>query len=632
MTPYPGTNLALTQRPMRKLAYQSRCALVAGITLAATGSHADNLLEELVVTSSRVPMALREVGTSVSVLTEAEIQQRGFLSLPEILRTQPAVAVSNSGGVGKTTTVRIRGEEGFRTMVLLDGIDMSDPSGVQVSPRLDQLLTAGVERVEILRGPQGLSYGADAGGIINMRTETPDEGFGGRLSAETGRFGTTQLSGSVGADIDDVDFVVSATQFETDGFNARETGAAEPDDDGYENTTLHARGGWDVNENLRLEAVARSIDGETEFDACFGASGSTDNCLSDFQQDSWLLRAEFGTGALQHQLSYAETDTERESFSDNASSFSTEGKLERLSYVGQWRSSDALSLVYGFDHETESVDDGSLDRERDQTGLYGEYQGRFDQLTITAGMRYDDNDDFGEFTSYRLAAAYVVPFAGGDLKFKGTYGTGFRAPSLFEISYNNGPFALPPASETVLVEETSEGYDLGVVWAKDTGTYLEITWFDQTIDDLITFDVVGFSGYLQDAGESNSQGIELAGRVALPAGFDLSGNYTWNDTETPSGEQRVRRPEQLLNLSLNYQGLDGKLRLGVNLRSASDAIDIRDAVLEDYTVVDANASYRITPSLLAHLRIENALNEDYQEVTTFNTAGAATYAGIRYEF
>ena len=135
-------------------------------------------------------MPLREVGTSISVVTQQEITQLGFTSLYDVLRTQPGVSVTNTGGTGSAAALRIRGEEGYRTLVLLDGIDISDTSGPQVSPRFEQLLSSGVQRVEILRGPQGLMYGADAGGVVAITTIAPTAGFGGEVSAEGGRYGS----------------------------------------------------------------------------------------------------------------------------------------------------------------------------------------------------------------------------------------------------------------------------------------------------------------------------------------------------------------------------------------------------------------------------------------------------------
>ena len=604
--------------------------------LAATisSAHGENLMEETVVTSSRVPTLLRDLGTSVSILTSEEIEQRGFLNLADIMRTQPGVAASNNGGAGKATSVRVRGEEGFRTMVILDGIDMSDTSGTQVGPRMEHLLSAGIERVEILRGPQGLSYGADAGGIINIQTTAPSDGFGGRITAEAGRYGTQQLGGTIGGGSEEADFLLSVADMESDGFNARDTDTDMRDADGYENTTVHARAGWQASGNLRLSAVVRSVDGDNEFDGCFNSSfSSTNDCTDEFSQDSWRLAVDATTGAFSHQLAYSDTQIDRESFSEGVSSFATEGALERLSYVGSWQGGDSLRLIYGVDHETESIDDGSTDRDRDQLGVFGEYQGRIMELfSVSAGVRHDDNDDFGQFTSYRLSGAFVTTVAGGDLKLKASYGTGFRAPSPFEISYNSGPFAFPPATNAPLSEETSAGFDIGFSWATDDGRYVELNWFDQEVDDLITFDVVGFSGYIQDRGKSTSEGVELIGRLPVSDSITLSGNYTWNDAQTPSGEQRLRRPKHLANLSLTYMGMDDRLRMGANLRNSRDSVDIGQVPLDDYTVVDLNASYRVMSGLDLYLRAENVFDEEYKEVITYNTAGAAIYGGVRYEF
>ncbi|MFT7289496.1 MAG: vitamin B12 transporter [Halieaceae bacterium] len=562
-------------------------ALIAspGTTVAA------NPLEELVITSSRVPMPLREVGTSVSVLLKEEILQRGFLSLPDLLRTQTSVAVSNNGGLGKASAVRIRGEEGYRTQVLIDGIDIADTSSPQVGPRMEQLVSAGIERIEILRGPQGLAYGADAGGIIDIRTASPDEGLAGGLALEAGRYGTQQLSGRVGGAFETLDFMVSASQLETDGFNTRTTDDTLRDADGYENSTFHVRAGWEPSDQLRLEAVVRQVDGDNAFDSCFSnAFLPTDDCEDTFQQDSWRLAAQFQSGALSHELALTDSKTEREFFAQGEGTFAADGGLQRISYVGSWHVSDAMALVYGADHETESIDDGSVDRERKQRGVYAEIQGRFaEALTLSAGLRNDDNDDFGSYSSYRLSAAWVRALGVGQLKLKASAGTGFRAPSLYEVSYNSGPFASPPASDSSLDAESSEGYDFGIAWASDRGTYLEMTWFDQRIDDLITFDLASFSGYLQTAGESKSRGLELAAAIPLSEAFELTGNFTYNDTEAPDGTQRAFRPEQLLNLGLSYRLMGERLRIGGNLRHSAEAVDTLGAPVDDYLLLDFNA-------------------------------------------
>ncbi len=607
------------------------------IPAAAAGSlltlpaYANDKLEEVVVTSSRIEMPLRQVATSISVITEEEIHARGFNSLTDILRNQPAIGVTNTGGAGKISTLRIRGEEGFRTLVLMDGINISDTSGTQFSPRMEHLLSSGIERVEILRGPQGLMYGADAGGVVNISTTAPEDGFGGDVSAEGGRYGTQQLAANLGMGTERFDGNLSITDYETDGFNARTTDTDLRDDDGYENTTLHGRIGWNLSESLRLQLVGRDVDGENEYDSC-GFPTSND-CSDDYEQTAWRASAVYSTDLFSHELAYSESDTERTHYADGAFSYAAEGELEEWNYLGSFTRSDALRLVYGVDLQTESRDDAGNRQERDQDGYYLEYQGGFsDSIFVTAGARYDDNDDFGSHTSWRVSGAYLIPMSGGEVKLRATYGTGFRAPSLYEVAYNDGPWAYPPAAGTQLDAEESEGYDLAVSWNGENGLYLEAVYFDQAVEDEIYFDLLGFSGYLQNDGEADSSGVELIADWQLLDNLSLTGNYTYNDTEGGDGAPRVYRPEHLANIGLTWLALGDRLRLGVNARLSRDAVDTVGEDMDDYEVLDLNASYNFTPGLQVYGRVENLLDEDYEEIPTYNTSGAAAYAGVRYTF
>jgi vitamin B12 transporter len=610
-------------------------ALLLVTVCASQAALATNTLEEIVVTSSRIPMPLRQVGTSISVISQQDIEQLGYNSLYDVLRTQPAVSVTNPGGAGSATSLRIRGEEGYRTLVLLDGIDISDTSGPQVSPRFEQLLSSGIQRVEILRGPQGLMYGADAGGVVNISTIAPTEGFGGEVSAEGGRYGTSQVAGNLGGGNETVDFNLSAADFQTDGFNARTTDSVLRDDDGYDNTTFHARVGYNASDNLRLALVGRSVEGKNRFDDCYTVDTfePTDSCSDKYDQQAWRIAADYELGRFSHQLSYNDNDTDHKFYSAGQSSFRAKGELQRSGYLGSFTTGDSLRLVYGVDLESESIDDGSVDENRNQNGYYFEYQGSFgDSLFVTAGTRLDDNDDFGNHTSYRVSGAYLIPVGANEIKLKGAYGTGFRAPSLYEIAYNNGSFAYPPAAGTELQEEKSKGYDLGLSWQAKGGLYLEAVYFDQQIEDEIYFDLAGFSGYLQASGDTDSSGVELSADWPVLEQLSLTANYTFNDTETSDGGSRAYRPEHLANLGANWRPLAGKLVLGLAWRLSQDAQDVDGSQLDDYQLLELNASYEVFAGLRIYGRVENALDEDYEEVPTYNTSGAAGYAGLRYSF
>lgn len=234
----------------------STAIVAATLALPAQAQDADSDdyaapgLETLTVVASRTETAQRQLGSSVAVLDEADIKALGFQSLAEVLRTMPSVSVTNNGGMGKATSLRVRGESGFRTLVRVDGVDISDPTGTQASSQIQHLLSTNVARVELLRGPQGMMYGADAGGVLDITTDHVNEGFKGGASLETGKYNTKTYSGHVGGGNDRGDFYLSGARASTDGFNAH-TDDESGETDGYENTTFHARGGLNINDDLR---------------------------------------------------------------------------------------------------------------------------------------------------------------------------------------------------------------------------------------------------------------------------------------------------------------------------------------------------------------------------------------------
>jgi vitamin B12 transporter len=594
--------------------------------------------DEIIVTSSLVPQPKREIGTAVSVLDFGEMQLRGYTEVADVLRTQPGISVSNSGGVGKSTSVRVRGEESYRTTLIIDGVRAADASAPQVSPDFGSLLaTSDFDRIEVLRGPQGFMYGADAGGVVNIITKRGAGELGGRVGLEYGEYSTRKLDAAVSGGGDHGDYYVSVTDLNTDGFNARSDDTVLADADGAKNTTVHTKLGWNVSDELRLQLVARHIDASTMYDGCFSTTtfALVNDCSATTDQTTYRLSADYDSDEFRNTFAYSNVDVARDNLSAGVSAFKTEGETGRLEYTGSYRPFETLTLVYGVDLEQEKLIGSPEPFERRQNGYYFEYDGAFsNRFFLTVGARYDDNDDFGQHTSSRVTGAYLQDLGDGrSLKYRASYGTGFRAPSLYEISYNASPFAFPPAAGLRLSEETSKGYDLGVEYDTKLGLHVEMTYFDQDIHDEIYFDSVGFSGYLQRAGASSaSKGFEVAAEVPLGAGLRLLANWTDNDAKDLTGEPRLRRPKDLANIGLKYQARSQRLELMANYRLARDAVDVGGARLEDYDVVDVSASYSLSDRFEIYGRIENATGESYQEVAGYNTAGRSIYGGVRVHF
>ena len=588
--------------------------------------------EEVVITSSRVEQPLREVATSVSVITREDLELKGYTTLADALRTQGSVGVSNQGGTGAVTTLRIRGEEGYRTLVKIDGVDMSDPTGVQVGPLVQNLVnTQDIERIEILRGSQGFLYGADAGGVINVITQTGAEGFSGNASAETGADGTMNLGGSILGGNEVMNFSLSVTDTSTDGFNARSDDTVLQDDDGAENTSIHFKGGLSISPDLTATLVYRDIDAESEYDSFFTSTSMLSNdCLGTTKHETARLSLDYITGAINHTLAYSETRVQRDYFTESALSYGTQGETSQTEYVGSLALNEEQQLVFGADYQKDEITATGSESDQDQLGIFTEYQAGFnDAVFITAGLRHDDNSDFGKHTSYRVSAAYVQELAAADsIKYRATYGTGFRAPSLSEVAYNAGPFG----NGVSLQEETSEGFDLGIDYLMENGAEVQLTYFDQEIDNEIYFDLVTFAGYLQSGDKSGSRGVETAIEYPVNSLLTLITNHTYNKTEDSTGTVRVRRPKHLANLGVELALLDERLRVLANVRMARDAVDSGSVPLDDYEVIDLSASYTLANGLEAFGRIENLADEDYEEVTGYNTRDRSFFAGMRYRF
>jgi vitamin B12 transporter len=615
------------------LAVRSLTALGAALA-ASSGAAQQARPEEIVVTSSRIEQPRRQIGTAMSVIDFEEVELRGYAGLADVLRTQTGIGVNNLGGPGKTTSVRVRGEESFRTLLIVDGVKALDPSAPQVAPTFDSLLTASdLERVEVLRGPQGFVYGADAGGVVNVITKRGTGDLGGQLGLEFGDYSTRKIDGALSGGSDAGDYFFSVVDYETDGFNSRVAdNSALQDDDGAENTTLHAKLGWNVVENLRLQLVARDVDAEAAYDTC-GFPAQHD-CSGTTDQQIYKLSAEHSTDDFSNEFGLSTIDIVRDDFAGGARAFGSEGEIKRVEYLGSYVVSPAATLVYGLDLHDESFVDDEGPHSREQKGYYFEYQGAFDDaFFLSLGARYDDNDDFGSHTSSRLSLAYVQALASDrSIKYRATVGTGFRAPSLFELSYNRGPFAFPPALDFAPKEETSQGYDVGIEYDAANGLHFEVTYFDQDVEDQIYFDLLGFSGYLQSTGTSTSKGVEVEANVPLGERWEFLANWTNNEAEDAAGQPRVQRPENLGNVGLLYRGADERVSFIANWRVARDSVDVGGLAVPDYEVLDLSITYRPSGGLEIFGRVQNATDEVYQEVAGYYTAERSIYGGVRLRF
>ena len=595
------------------------CCAISPSLLAESPAESGSFEDEIVVISTRMPTPIAQQGTSVSVLTQADIEDQGYESLVEHLATQVGVAITRTGGYGSQTAVRIRGEESYRTRLYIDGLPVSDVSQPQAAPVWDDLSATALKRVEILRGPQGMLFGADAGGVVSVSSRDFSQGFGGDAGAKVGSDGFQRLSAAIGAGGEVGQFAVFGSTTETDGYNVFALDTTG-ESDGYENTTYHAKGQLNLGGGWSISAVGRQHDAENEFDNCsFGYVES--NCVTESEMTAGLVSVDFNNDITRQGLSFSKSDISRDTFAPF--SYSYEGEVERAVYLADFTIGEQLSIIYGVDHEQQATPA----IERDQTGYHLALAQTIGEFNYHIGGRLDDNEEFGNIESYRAVANWTVAQTdAGQLQLKASAGNGFRAPSLYEQDYN----AVWAPGSAPLKEEYSQGLDFGLQWFSDTGMRLAATVFKQSIEDEIIFDLLTYT-YAQASGESESTGLELEAIVPVSDIVSIKSNYTYNDTETNTGDNRVRRPEHMANVGVVVTPMEA-LRVFANARIVNSAVGIDGEDLDDYELVDLSVRYAVSPQLELTLNIENLFDDDYQPARNYRVAGRQSYLGLQLNF
>jgi vitamin B12 transporter len=605
---------------------------VLGLLLAGTSplalpdqaalAQAPVVLEDIIIIADRGPAAADRTGSAVSVVTEAEIEARSRPFALDLLRQLPGVSVS---------------QEYVR--VLVDGIEISDPTGPQVAPSLSGLLAGGLSRIEVLRGSQSALYGGRAvAGVIDISTARPErDGIEHRFEAEAGRYDTQRGAYTLAARTENVDAAFTLQGLTTDGFSAAERRVGNTERDGYETVRGSFAATIYASDTLRFVASGFVQDEDGDFDSGF----PIEDAPNTFATDSWGLRAgvEADIGPVEHRLAYSRFDidrTTREVSAFGASRFDADGQRDRVEYLGRWGVDPALAVQFGADYARERAET------RFDSGGFVSESGRLrdwiaggfvqaiwipiDPLTLNATLRYDHHSEFDGYVTGRASAAYVLP---GETILRASAGRGFRPPSLNELF---GPFGANPD----LDPETSRSFDAGLEQPFAEGrARLAATLFWIEVEDRIEFLP---DGYAQADGRDRSRGVELAGTWAVTERIALTGAYTYTEAERADGTRRNRVPRHDLVLGAEAVPVE-RLTIGASMQRVADVVDRTGTLppgtpdfIGAYTLVNAKAAYAVTDRAELYIRAENLLDEQYQTARGFGTSDRAFYVGLQARF
>lgn len=612
---------------------------VAFVLTVDVAAQAPRELDPTVVTANRAATPLSEVGAAVTVFRQADLERRQSRFVADLLREVPGVSISQTGALGGFSSLRIRGASGFNTLVLIDGVEVSDPSGPQTEFDFAHLLASEVESIEVLRGSQSTLYGGDAvGGVVNIVTRRGQGPVRQRAHAEVGGFKSARFGYGASGGFTGGGFALQFDRLVSSGFSAADERNGNIEDDHARNSSVTGSVDLDVADNLGLTASFRSVDVKNEFDG-FPPPTFTlrdDDLRSEVTQRSGRLAGTLSLmdGRLVNLLGVGYAINTRDNFRAGVPNFFADGRRLKFDYQGNYTLDTDNRFVFGAESEREGLEtDTRSDTDVSIAGVYTQYQFRpWQPLTLTLGGRLDSHETFGEYDTYRATAAYRTPLAG--LRLRGSYGTGFRAPSLFEL------FAAPFGNAS-LQPETSRSWDAGVDY-RFAGDAVELSlgYFDLRIEDRIAF--LGGPGpnYFQVPGRTNSDGIEASLRwQPLPALAFLA-SYTYIETRDSSDGSRLARvPRHVVTGNANYRFLDGRAGINLNARYVASNADFNFDLfpsplvpLKDYFLAGLALSYSVNQALDARLRLENVFDRDYQEVFGYGVAGRAAYAGVVLRF
>lgn len=612
-------------------------------------------LDEIVVTATRSETPLTEVGSSVTVVTREEIEERNKTFVLDILRTVPAVDVTRSGGPGGQTYVGIRGATSEHTLVLVDGVRVNDPASTGGSFDFGTMSSDLIERIEILRGPQSTLYGSDAmGGVINIITRRGEGKPSGFVSAEGGSFSTAREQVSVSGATGMFNASLGLSRMDTSGISAAGEQYGARETDGHHATNVSTRLGVTPFRNLDFHCIVRYLDTKTDLDNGGGAGQDDPNSLVRSQQV--VVR---GQGRLslfddrwEQKLGISFTNLDRNYRNDTDSSHAEDS--DRASYHGQSLSFDWQHSVRI--HKTNTLTLGFETREEkarsdySSMSAYGPYKSVFpqesDRITgyylqdrvslwdvwfTTLGVRLDDHSRFGTEVTYRFTTSYLVKQTATRLK--GSYGTGFKAPSLYQL-YG------PTYGNRSLRPEKSEGWDIGLEQALLDGRVdLGATWFSNDFEDLVEFD--GSASRYKNTARAESYGLELSAAVQATDDITLRAAYTLTKTrDKATGLELARRPENKVSFDVNYR-FAGKGNANLELAYTGkrrdtwyDPVTYASSRVElgGYLLANLAASYDITSRLQLYARVENLLNRQYEEVKGYGAPGIGGYGGVKVSF
>lgn len=630
-----------------------RCTFAAGCVIAmaswtggGTGLAQEPPIktEEVVVSATKTPLPISHVTSAVEVITGEELERKKIKTVVDALRLAQGVAIFANGGPGTVAEARIRGANANHTLVLIDGTIVNSPT--TGSYDFANLTTDNIERIEILRGAQSMLWGSDAmGGVINIITKKGTGRPKVNTFVEYGSFASVREGAQVSGAQGPVDFSMTLSRWDISSFSAADYRRGASERDGFHNWQASSKLGIKLPRDGRLDFNLRWYDSSVGLDNTnadvYGSKQKTRNLVLSAIYDQPI------TDWWTQKLTLARADEHDFFFSGLVQRDLTTGVVGPVPFVStatigvlnhrvEWQHNievaKPLLLTLGYQFRDEAGDNPDIASQAKRiTSNAGFAQAQVnirDRLLFTAGLRQDSYNVFGNATTYRTTAGYVIPETG--TKLRASYATGFRAPTINQLFF-------PGFGTPTLKPEKNKSLDAGVDQRlfNDRVT-VSVGYFWNGFDNLIqtvcnsSFSVCS----AQNIGQAKSQGWEIGVKYTVMKGLELRGQYTYTLTHDVSTGLRLPRwPVHQASAGVSYHPVEA-FQINVDYRYVGTRFnDVANTQRQgSFGVVNVSASYDITKRTQIFGRIDNLFNQRYEEVLFFGTPIRSVYGGVKVTY
>ncbi|WP_066359183.1 TonB-dependent receptor plug domain-containing protein [Aliarcobacter cryaerophilus] len=596
-------------------------SLVASFLLATNlYSQQTSSLDEITISSAtKSEEKLKDVTANVDVITAEDIEARKFKTVAEALNSLSGISISTYGGIGQAGSMYLRGMDAGKTLVLVDGIRYNDPSGFN-GANFEHLMINDIERIEVIKGAQSSIWGADASaGVINIITKSAQSGTHGNASFEYGRYDSKIARVNISHKNENFDAKLGVTRVDTNGFSAMSPKSSEAkkyEKDGYENTTVNLKLGYNFNDSNRVSTSYEIIDTKVDMDGYDSFYNPDPNNKDIAKTKTHLANITYeNRNDIALTKVYGNyTDIKREYTS------STPKYKGTIKEYGVNTSIDYLNssnVTIGADYK-KFENKANIDKDYNNKGIFISNTNKFfdDKTIFTQALRYDRYSDFENKTTGKIGIKqYIID----ELNVSSNYGTGYNVPTFSQLYGQYGP-------NPDLNPEKTKSYDIGIEYKG-----FSITYFNTKVNNLIQ-SVAGKNENIK--GDSKFKGTEIAYKNYITEDIFLNLSYTNLSAKDKDNKELGRRPHNKFGFGVDYYGLKD-FHFNVNGEYIGTRYDFGNRggkQTGNYTIWNAVVDYDISKNFSTYLKLDNIFNKDYQIVDGYATSQRAAYVGLKASF